>query len=156
MKHPSEKFPASDPAETQSGGSRLLLAIIFLLALFLRFYRVELDGFGNLYYAATVQSMMADWHNFTFASFDLAGFLSVDKPPLGFWIQALSARIFGFHGWALILPQALAGSLATLVIYRLVRRVFGRNAGLLAALILAVTPVSVATHRSNTPDGLLL
>ena len=156
MKHNSGEIPGSNNTESAVTRDRALLAIIFLLALFLRLFRVELDGFSNLYYAATVQSMLASWHNLLFASFDLAGFVSVDKSPLGFWIQTLSAWIFGFRGWALILPQALAGALSSPVIYMLVRRVFGGNAGLLAALILAVTPVSVATHRSNTPDGLLL
>ena len=131
------------------------LLAIFLLALGLRLFRLEQDGFSNLYYAATVQSILTSWHNFFFVSFDPAGFVSVDKPPLGFWIQALSVSIFGFHGWALILPQALAGALSTLMLYHLVKRVFGVNAGILAALILAITPISVATDRSNTPDGQL-
>ena len=129
---------------------------VFVLALFLRLFRIGLDGFSNLYYAATVQSIRTSWHNFFFASFDPAGFVSVDKPPLGFWIQALSVSIFGFHGWALVLPQALAGALSALVLYFIVKRVFGVNAGLLAALILAITPISVATQRSNTPDSQLL
>ena len=135
---------------------RLLLTLVFLLALFLRLFRIGLDGFSNLYYAATVQSMLTSWYNFFYAAFDPAGFVSVDKPPLGFWIQALSVKIFGFHGWTLVLPQALAGVLSTLVLYYLVKRVFGSNAGLLAALILAITPISVATDRSNTPDGQLV
>jgi len=41
------------------------------------------------------------------------------------------------------------------VLYKLVQRTFGETAGLLAALILAVTPISVATARNNTPDSLL-
>ena len=109
--------------------SRLALALIFVLALFLRLFRVGLDGFSNLYYAATVQSMLTGWHNFFFASFDPAGFVSVDKPPLGFWVQALSVKLLGFHGWALVLPQALAGAAAVVVLYYLVRRVFGTQAG---------------------------
>jgi 4-amino-4-deoxy-L-arabinose transferase-like glycosyltransferase len=134
---------------------QILLASIFLLAIFLRLFRLGLDGFSNLYYAATVQSVLTSPHNFFFVSFDPVGFVSVDKPPLGFWVQALSVSIFGFHGWALVLPQALAGALSTLVLYYLVKRVFGVNAGLLAALILAITPISVATARSNTPDSQL-
>ncbi|MFZ5878160.1 MAG: glycosyltransferase family 39 protein [Chloroflexota bacterium] len=133
-----------------------LLAGVFVLSLFLRLFRIGLDGFGNLYYAATVQSLLTSGHNFFFASFDPAGFVSVDKPPLGFWIQALSVLIFGFHGWALILPQALAGSLSTLVLYKIVQRAFGKRAGGLAALILAVTPISVAVDRNNTPDSLVV
>ncbi len=135
--------------------TQALLAAIFLLALFLRLFNLGQDGFSNLYYASTVQSILTSGHNFFFVSFDPTGFVSVDKPPLGFWVQALSVLIFGFHGWALILPQALSGALSTLVLYQLVKRTFGDPAGLLAALILAITPISVATHRSNTPDGQL-
>ncbi len=84
--------------------------------------------------------MLTSWSNFFFVSFD-AGFVSVDKPPLGLWIQAASAWLFGFHGWALLLPQAIAGVLSVALIYHLVRRPFGPVAGLLAALVLAVTPI---------------
>ena len=50
------------------------------------------EGFGNTYYAAAVWSMLQNWHAFLFAAFDAAGFVSVDKPPLGLWLQVLSAR----------------------------------------------------------------
>src|SRR5215212_10253364 len=85
-----------------------------------------------------------------------AGFVSVDKPPLGFWIQATSAYLFGFHGWSLLLPQALAGVLSVALLYHLVGRSFGPVAGLLAALALALTPISVATDRSNNLESLLV
>jgi 4-amino-4-deoxy-L-arabinose transferase-like glycosyltransferase len=29
------------------------------------------------------------------------GYVTVDKPALGLWLQAISALIFGFHGWSL-------------------------------------------------------
>ena len=134
-------------------GRHLALLAITLLAAFLSFYRLEQEGWGNLYYAATVKSMLSSWHNFFFASFDPGGFVSVDKPPLGLWIQALSASLFGFNGLSLLLPQALAGVLAVPLLYYLVRRVFGVGAGLLAALVLAITPISVAAQRNNTMDS---
>jgi len=135
---------------------RLALAGVLLLAAFLHFFRLGQEGYANLYYAATVKSMLTSWHNFFFASFDPGGFVTVDKPPLGFWIQAASAALFGFKGWSLLLPQALAGVLSVLVLYHLVRRVFGPTAGLLAGLTLAVTPISVAANRNNTIDSLLV
>lgn len=135
---------------------RLALLGVMLLAVFFNFYRLTQEGYGNLYYAATVKSMLTSWHNFFFISFDPGGFVTVDKPPLGFWIQAASAALFGFTGWSLLLPQALAGVLSVGLLYHLVRRVFGPTAGLLAALVLAVTPISVATNRNNTIDSLLI
>ena len=132
------------------------LSLVTLLAVFLNFYQLEQEGFGNLYYSATVQSMSQNWKNFFFASFDPAGFVSVDKPPLGFWIQVISVKLIGFNGWSLILPQALAGVLAVPLIFHLVRRVFGPSAGVLAALALTITPISVAANRNNTLDSQLV
>jgi len=135
---------------------RLALAGVLLLAIFLHFFRLEQEGYGNLYYAAAVKSMLTSGHNFFFASFDPGGFVAVDKPPLGLWVQALSALVFGFRGWSLLLPQALAGVLAVALLYHLVRRSFGQMAGLVAALVLTLTPISIAANRNNTMDSQLV
>ncbi|MBN1954942.1 MAG: glycosyltransferase family 39 protein [Anaerolineae bacterium] len=135
---------------------RVALVGILLLALFLHFFRLEQEGYANLYYAAAVKSMLTSWHNFFFNSFDPGGFVTVDKPPLGLWVQAASAALFGFSGTSLLLPQALAGVLSVWLLYHLARRVFGPTAGLIAALVLAVTPISVAANRNNTMDSLLV
>jgi 4-amino-4-deoxy-L-arabinose transferase-like glycosyltransferase len=129
---------------------------VLTVALFFRLYNIGAERYGNLYYASTVYSMLTSWSNFFFASFDPAGYVTVDKPPLGFWVQSISAMIFGFEGWALMLPQILSGVLACLVLYWLVRRTYGPTAGLLAALILAVTPIAVAADRNNTMDAQLI
>src|SRR5215217_95228 len=136
-------------------GHLLLLSALLALSALLNLSRLSSEGYGNIYYAATVKNMLLSWHNFFFASFD-AGFVSVDKPPLGFWIQATSAYLFGFHGWSILLPQALAGVLCVALLYHLVRRSFGPVAGLLAALALALTPISVATNRHNNLESLLV
>ena len=135
---------------------RLALALILLVAACCDFYQLQREGYANLYYAATVKSMLQSWHNFFFVSFDPGGFVTVDKPPLGFWIQAASAKLFGFSGFSILLPEALAGVLSVGLIYVLVRRIFGTAAGLLAALALAITPISVVTNRNNTIDSLLV
>lgn len=119
----------------------------------MHFYHLDQEGYGNLYYAATVRSMLTSWHNFFFASFDPGGFVAVDKPPLGFWVQCLSVLVFGFNGLSLHLPQAAAGVLSVALLFFLVRRSFGTAAGLLAALILALTPISVAANRNNSMDS---
>lgn len=134
----------------------LLLTAVILLGGFLRFYQLGAYSVGNSYYAATVQSMLTSWSNFFFVSFEPGGSVTVDKPPLGFWLQALSAYFLGVNGFALALPQALAGLLSIPLIYWLVKRPFGPAAGLTAAFILATTPVTISTERNNTIDGTLL
>ena len=84
------------------------LGLIIALAAFLRFYELGAYGVGNTYYAATVKSMLTSWKNFFFASFEPGGSVTVDKPPLGLWVQAVSANFLGVNGFALALPQALA------------------------------------------------
>jgi 4-amino-4-deoxy-L-arabinose transferase-like glycosyltransferase len=133
----------------------LLLSAVLALSAFLDLSRLTSEGYANVYYAATVKDMLDSWYNFFFVSYD-AGFVSVDKPPLGFWMQAASAYLLGFHGWSILLPQALAGVLSVSLLYYLVHRSFGSVAGLLAALALALTPISVATSRHNNLESLLV
>src|SRR5579885_998232 len=134
---------------------RLALVGVMLISIFMNFYQLGQNGFGNLYYAAGVRSMIDNLHNFFFVSYDPGGFVTIDKPPLGFWLQVLSAKIFGFTPFSVFLPQALAGVLSVALLYVLVRRHFGVVAGLLAALALAVSPISVVTNRNNTIDSTL-
>ena len=128
---------------------------VLALAAFLDFFRLDRNGYANTYYAGAVRSMLKSWHNFFFVSFDPGGLVSVDKPPLALWLEAASAKLFGYSGFTILLPEALAGVLAVWVLYLLVARYFGRVAGVVAALALAVSPVSVSINRDNNPDALL-
>lgn len=132
------------------------ILLILLVSAILNFTNLGIEGYANTYYAAGVKSMTMSWKNFFFVSFDPTSFVSIDKPPLGFWIQALSAKLFGFSGWSILLPEALAGVISVAVIYCIVKRSFGSTAGLISALCLAVTPVFVAVSRNNTCDNLLV
>ena len=76
---------------------RVSLALVLPVAAILDFWQLDRVGYGNTYYAAAVRSMLQSWHNFFFNAFDPAGFVSIDKPPLAFWAQTLSAELFGFR-----------------------------------------------------------
>jgi 4-amino-4-deoxy-L-arabinose transferase-like glycosyltransferase len=143
-------------AESPTWLAPACLGAIVLLGAYLRFYRLGAFNIGNTYYAAAIQSMLGSWHNFFYAAFEPGGSVSVDKTPLGLWIQVLSASLLGVNGFALALPQALAGVLSILLLYKLVKRPFGVGAGFVAALVLAGMPVTIATERNNTMDGTLL
>src|SRR5258708_28623300 len=139
--------------DPSSPWQRLALGGVMLISLFMNFYQLGQNGFGNLYYAAGVRSMLDSWHNFFFVSFDPGGFVTIDKPPLCLWLQTLSAKIFGFTPFSVFLPQALCGVLAVLLLNYLVRRHFGVVAGLVAALALAVAPIRVVAYRNHTIHG---
>lgn len=148
---------------TRTEGLRLPIALttitlgaIVLLAVCLRFYNLDAIGTGNQYYTAAVESMLDSPSNFFFIAAEPGGSVTVDKPPLGLWLQAISAMIFGVNGFGVTLPQILAGILSVPVVYWLTRRYFGEVAGLLAAFILAVTPAAIAVERNNTMDATLV
>jgi 4-amino-4-deoxy-L-arabinose transferase-like glycosyltransferase len=130
----------------------IALALIAALSFWLNFHAVSNIGYGNAYYAAAVKSMTQSFKNFFYVSFDPAGMVSVDKPPLGLWVQVLFIRVFGYAGWVLLLPQALSGTGSAVMMYVLTARYFGRTAGLVSALCFALTPAVVVASRNNTMD----
>jgi 4-amino-4-deoxy-L-arabinose transferase-like glycosyltransferase len=80
----------------------------------------------------------------------------VDKTPASLWVMELSGRIFGFSQWSMLVPQALEGVASVGLLYAAVRRWFGPPAGLIAGLVLALTPVAALMFRFNNPDALLV
>src|SRR6201990_2379278 len=132
-----------------------LLGLV-VLAGALNLWSLSQNGWANTYYSGAVRSMAASWHDFLYGSLDPAGLMTVDKPPLALWVQALSARVFGFHPLSILVPQALMGVVAVGLIYDLTRRRFGRPAGFVAGLAFATTPVIVAVSRHNNPAELLV
>jgi 4-amino-4-deoxy-L-arabinose transferase-like glycosyltransferase len=129
------------------------LIIIAALGAGLRFSR--LGDYYNEYYTATVHSMLKSPHNFLFASFDPGGVVMVDKPPFSLWVQSVPAAIFGTSSWAVSLPSVVAGTLAIVVLYMVIKPAFGRLAALVAAFVLAVLPTSIVIDSRNEPDTLL-
>ncbi len=132
------------------------LAVLLVAAGVLYLWALDRNGFANEYYSAAVRSMSTSWHAFLYGAFDTAGVMTVDKPPLALWVQALSARVFGLHSWSMLVPQALMGVGTVALTYDMTRRHFGRAAGFVAGLALVLTPVTVAIVRHNNPDALLV
>ena len=132
------------------------LGALLLLAAVLNLWALDINGWANEYYTAAVRSMSESWNAFLFGTFDASGAMTVDKPPMALWVQALSVRVFGFHPLSILVPQALMGIATVALAYDLVRRRFGRRAGFVAGLVLALTPITVAISRHNNPDALLV
>jgi 4-amino-4-deoxy-L-arabinose transferase-like glycosyltransferase len=94
-----------------------------------RTWQLSQNDFGRQYYAAGVRSMLESWHNFLFNSFDPAGFVSIDKPPVAIWLQVASAKLLGFGALSIMAAQVMAGLAAVLIVYALVRKILGRDGG---------------------------
>jgi len=136
--------------------AHILVAGIMLLSAILHFSNLEAIGDANTYYTAAVESMLGSWSNFFFVAAEPGGSVTVDKPPLGLWIEATFAFVLGVEGWVVSLPNILAGIFSVPLLYYLVKKFMGDLAGIVAALVLVVTPVAVATDRNNTMDGMLV
>ncbi|WP_320776847.1 ArnT family glycosyltransferase [Streptomyces sp. CRN 30] len=127
----------------QPGWARPALVAVAAIAALLYTWNITGSGLAP-YYSVAARSMSESWKAFLFTSFDPAATVTLDKIGGFLWPQALSARLFGFHDWALTLPQCVEGVVSVLVLYRVVRRWQGAAAGLIAAGLLTVTPVAAS------------
>jgi 4-amino-4-deoxy-L-arabinose transferase-like glycosyltransferase len=152
--------PAAGPRArllgARPGPRHLALVVVLGISALLNTHRLSQNGYANIYYSAGVRSMLRSLHNFFFVSFDPSGLVSVDKPPLGLWVEAASAKLFGFSPMSLLLPEAIMGVLGVALLYRLIARRFGPVAGIASALALAVFPSFVAVSRDTGVDPLLI
>jgi 4-amino-4-deoxy-L-arabinose transferase-like glycosyltransferase len=150
--------PASDLADGPARPRWAKPALIVLLAVTAGAYlwNLSASGYGNSFYAAAVEAGTKSWKAFLFGSLDSSNFITVDKPPAAMWVMELSARLFGFSTWSVMVPGVLEGVAAVALLYSAVRRVAGSGAGLAAGAVLAVTPVAALMFRFDNPDALLV
>ena len=141
--------------DDQPAWARPALLIVTALAGLAYAWRMN-GAYLEPFYGGAARSMALSWHNFFFASADPWATVSVDKLPGALWFQALSLRVFGFHVWAIVLPQVIEGILAVLIIYRATRRVAGAGAGIIAAVVMAGSPIVILLDRGNISDSLLI
>jgi 4-amino-4-deoxy-L-arabinose transferase-like glycosyltransferase len=142
--------------ETDPRWARPALLGLLTLTAILYLWDLTRNGWANDFYAAAVQAGTTSWKAFFFGSFDQSNFITVDKTPGSLWVMEISGRIFGFSQWSMLVPQALEGVASVLLLYAAVKRWFGPPAGLIAGLVLALTPVAALMFRFNNPDALLV
>jgi 4-amino-4-deoxy-L-arabinose transferase-like glycosyltransferase len=85
----------------------------------------------------------------------LAGIPRLQKPPLVYWITALSLRLLGTNEFAARLPTALALVGLMVVTHALGARLYGRGAGLVASGILGTSFGTVALGKLIMPEPFL-
>lgn len=135
---------------------RIAVAVLLVGTAVAYIWALGRAGWANAFYSAAVQAGTVSWKAMFFGSSDAANSITVDKPPASLWVMELSTRLFGVNTWAMLVPQALLGVASVALLYATVRRRFGPVAGLLAGLLLAVTPVAAMMFRFNNPDALLV
>ncbi len=136
-------LPAADRSSSSSGtawfgrGSwEIWLPVVLALAL-------TLPGLGQgslatdeALYAALAREVLERWPALDLT---LLGEPYGNKPPAGFWAMAASMATFGDGTFAARLPSALAGATCCGLVASLALRAFGRGAGFVAGVSLALT-----------------
>ncbi|WP_020116559.1 glycosyltransferase family 39 protein [Streptomyces canus] len=146
--------PTAPPDRVPRWSLPVLLAILVLAGVL---YGWNLSGNSlNNFYSAAVYSGTQSWKAWFFGSLDAGNFLTVDKPPFALMVMGLSCRVFGFGTWQMMLPEIAAGLGTIWILHTSVKRVFGHAAAAIAALVLALTPITVAINRDNNPDTILV
>lgn len=75
-----------------------------------------------------------------------------DKPPLFFWNQIISFKLFGYNEFAARFPSALYGALSVIFLFSFLQKRFNIIIGLTAALVLCCSQGFVTFHSSRTGD----
>src|SRR6476469_4446186 len=143
-------------AEADPGWARPALLGLLLVTLVLYTWNLTASGYANSFYSAAVQAGSDNWKAFFYGSSDAGNSITVDKPPASLWVMALSVRLLGLSSFAILLPEVLMGVATVGVVHASVKRHFGAAAGLLAGLVMALTPVAVLMFRFNNPEALLV
>ena len=142
---------------------RPALWLLLVVTAVVYLWDLSASGYANSFYAAAVQAGSKSWEAFFFGSLDSSNFITVDKPPASLWVMVLSARLFGFSSFSLLLPQALMAVGSVALVWGTVRRTLARlgtvtaNVGaLLAGFVVAATPAAALMFRFDNPDALLV
>ena len=78
-----------------------------------------------------------------------------EKPPLVYWLAAVSFKITGMNEWGVRFPSAMASLILTLLIWRVGTHRFGDRAGYIAAFSFALCPLVFGSARQLTTDATL-
>jgi 4-amino-4-deoxy-L-arabinose transferase-like glycosyltransferase len=127
----------------------LLLALLCILCFVVRLGSVGLIDFNEAFYVQAAREMYLrnDW-----VTPSVNGVYFFDKPPLALWLCVISFKLFGVSEWSARLPVALAACALVFATCRFGTAVFGKTQGLLAAAILALSPMFLGTARQMTMD----
>jgi len=86
----------------------------------------------------------------------LNSIVDFEKPPLIYWMEAVSYSIFGVHDWAARLPLALAIIFMCWMTYRFAAWAIDEESGLYAGIVLCTSVGLFLFSRALIPDSTLM
>jgi hypothetical protein len=130
------------------------LGVVLWVGCFSALNKSELNDSVDEGMYATAARWMVDTGNWLTLR-GLGAEIVFDKGPLTYWCQAVSTRLLGATPVAVRLPSALAAALTALALWQWARRRISERAGLLAAALYALCPLTVGLARLAMTDSLL-
>lgn len=132
---------------------KIFVLIIIFLALFLRFYKLGItpsgldwDEVSNSYNAYSILKTGRDEYNKLLPLYNRS--FDDYKPPLYMYLEVPSVKYFGLTPFAARLPSALAGTITTIFIYLLVKRLFKKESyAIVAMMMAAISPWQLQFSR---------
>lgn len=128
----------------------VILAVTAVAAYFTGLF-VDVTRDGSKY-AAVAKEVFASGD---FIHLKVHGEAYEQKPPMLFWLSAVSYYVFGVSNYSFKLPLVLLGMLGVYSIYRLGKSLYSRNTGLLAALLLGTSQVYFLFYMDIHTDTVL-
>jgi len=132
--------------------SLLWIGCLWLAIFFASLWTPPLLDDADATHAQAAQSMLegGDW-----VTLHVDGVRYLEKPPLPYWVTAVSLRCFGRNAFAVHLPLALTVLALALLGFAWSRRAFGDRAGLYTAIFLLTSAGVFLFTRIFIPDALL-
>ena len=144
------------PANAQALPFSRTTAVLILLGLALLIYVgtagwPALEDDADAGHAAVSQEMLqtGDW-----AVLHMNGIRWLEKPPLHYWLVAVSYMFLGETAFSTRLPLALAVAGLTVMVYLFGRRFFGDRAGFYAALVMCTSIGTYIFTRIMIPEAI--
>lgn len=127
-----------------------LLITICACLLFIPFLgRTHLFDWDEVNFAEASREMLVS-HNYSIPQIDFQPFW--EKPPLFFWLQVLSMKIFGINEFAARFPNAICGICTLLVLFRLGKTLINETFGWVWVLVYAGSLLPQLYFKSGIID----
>jgi 4-amino-4-deoxy-L-arabinose transferase-like glycosyltransferase len=130
----------------------ILLLLFIAGALFVNLGNLPLFDEDEGAYAEVTREMLETGN---FLTPRLEGKPFFHKPPMIYWTQALSVRLFGLNEFAFRLPSAIASLVWAVLLFYFVRRYVGRQTAWFAAFFLVTSIQTGVITKAAIADALL-
>lgn len=139
-------------------GWKLALALVALLLVLIAGAVLDVMGVDAAQYASMARDMLSFDHRPTDATWlklYYRGNDYLDKPPLLFWLSALSFKLFGVHNWSYKLPSILYALLGMYATFRFAKLHYPDTLARTAALMFGSSVAFVLMTNDVRTDTIL-